>query len=79
MTCWSLSRDEQNGVIVVTCGAAGSFFECWGGSVRYKQTVIGAAWALIRPFLTMAQVPGRLLARSLCESANQTTSREVIC
>src|ERR1700674_4833871 len=22
-------------------------------SVRYKQTVIGAAWALIRPFLTM--------------------------
>jgi lipopolysaccharide transport system permease protein len=22
-------------------------------SVRYKQTIIGAAWALIRPFLTM--------------------------
>jgi homopolymeric O-antigen transport system permease protein len=22
-------------------------------SVRYKQTVIGAVWALIRPFLTM--------------------------
>src|SRR6266576_64504 len=22
-------------------------------SVRYKQTVIGAAWAIIRPFLTM--------------------------
>ena len=22
-------------------------------AVRYKQTVIGAAWALIRPFLTM--------------------------
>ena len=61
MTCWSLSLDEQNGIIVVTCGVAESFFESWLGaiSVRYKQTVIRAAWALIRPFLTMAQVPGR--------------------
>jgi hypothetical protein len=24
-------------------------------AVRYKQTIIGAAWAVIRPFLTMSQ------------------------
>ena len=30
------------------------FFLAWRDiAVRYKQTVIGVAWALIRPFLTM--------------------------
>ena len=39
-----------------SCGSiANSFaFPAWRDvAVRYKQTVIGAAWALIRPFLTM--------------------------
>jgi lipopolysaccharide transport system permease protein len=38
------------------CGSiANSFaFPAWRDvAVRYEQTVIGAAWALIRPFLTM--------------------------
>ena len=30
------------------------FYFCWRDvTVRYKQTVVGIAWALIRPFLTM--------------------------
>ena len=41
--------------IGVTCGATGSlfYFLAWRDIlVRYKQTVIGIGWAVIRPFLT---------------------------
>jgi hypothetical protein len=43
-----------SGIIGRTFGDIASFFRSWPGAVRYKQTVIGAAWALIRPFLTNA-------------------------
>jgi len=45
----------MNGIIGRTCGATVSFqVAAWRDvSVRYKQTVIGIAWALIRPFLPM--------------------------
>src|SRR5260370_9978354 len=47
-------------------------------AVRYKQTVIGAAWALIRPFLTMVGFSvivrnGRISAQAAPRSEEHTS------
>ncbi len=53
----SLSKmGAMNAIIGAISGGIANCFMFWPGAivaVRYKQTIVGAAWALIRPFLTM--------------------------
>ena len=51
-----MSSAAPNATIGATSGPIASCSRFWRGAilpVRYKQTVIGVAWALVRPFLTM--------------------------
>ena len=52
----SSNRDGPSGITGATSGPIASCFAilAWRDvAVRYKQTVIGVAWAVVRPFLTM--------------------------
>src|ERR1700732_1603063 len=46
-------------------------------AVRYKQTVIGAAWAVIRPFITSSSLPSYLAASPSCPRMEQSLTATV--
>ena len=53
---WCSSLAGLSGITGATSGpiASSSRFSAWRDiAVRYKQTIIGIAWAVVRPFLTM--------------------------